>query len=254
MAQKYVIRQNAFHYSDEYLYFQLMGVVVGDVFNDYHEAHSALMDLEREAYLQTDLGDVEPFSRCSSGVGMQIKHYFEKELRLEILKTNERGHISAETGTFLPQTITNEQIDKIRSLSGLKFYELITFEDEPQFFGIWENSPFYRHSGFIGVDDSVYFYNSYIEAYNEAPKTSPNETKIKGKLEDITDMPVILKTLISNSNSISYDEVEEVLTIKKAQNEEWASLCTLLKNKPFEIRLLSLEDVQNYEQDAYESM
>lgn len=58
------------------------------------------MDLERNAYLQTDLGDIEPFSGCSSGVDMdkmvQLKHYFEKELGLNLLKIDDYGRISAD--------------------------------------------------------------------------------------------------------------------------------------------------------------
>ncbi len=261
MKNKFVIRKVAFHYSDDHHYFHAIGAIEGNIFTDYQEAHNALITLERQAYLVTDLGDIEPFSGCSSDVNMdkmiRLKYYFEKELGLNILKTDDYGRISSNRDTFLTKDITNEQIDRIRNLSGLKFYELVEFIDEPQFFGIWKKSPFYRKEGFRETSGSIYFYNTYLEAYNAATENCPydlNETKIKGKLEEISDMPIILKTLIKTSHSISYDEFSEELTIRNMMNTDWVSLCTLLKNKPFEIRLLTFDDVKDCEQGAYECM
>jgi hypothetical protein len=260
MANKYAIRKVAFHYSDDHAYFHTMGAIIGDVYTDSQEAHDNLMILEREAYLSTDLGDIEPFSGCSSDVLVDrmvgLQNYFEKELGLNIL-TLQYGRICADRDSFLPASITNEQIERIRNISGLKFYDLVEFTDEPQFYGIWKKSPFYRKEGFRETSGSIYFYNSYMEAYEQATKNCPYdliETEIKGKLEDISDMPTILQTLIKSSYAITYDEVNESLTIKNMMDKEWASLCTLLKNKPFEIKLLNFEDVKNCEQWAYESM
>lgn len=260
MANKYVIRKAAFHYSDDHLYFYTMGAIVGEVYSDLQEAHDNLMILEREEYLSTDLGEIEPFSGCSSGVLVdrmaKLYNYFEKELNLNFL-TLKNGRIRADRGTFLPKNITNEQIERIRVLSGLKFYDLVKFKDEPQFYGIWGKSPFYSNEGFRETRGSIYFYNSYLEAYEQASKCCPydlNETEIKGKLDDITDMPTILQSLIKSSYAITYDEVNESLSIKNMMDEEWASLCTLLKNKPFEIKLLNFEDVKNCEHWAYDSM
>ncbi len=261
MTTKYAIRKIAFHYSDDHYYFHTMGAIQGDIYTDYQEAHNALMDFEKQSYLETDLGDIEPFSGCSSGVimdkMMQLKHYFEKELGLNFLKINDYGRISADRETYLPKDITNEQLDKIRYLSGLKFYELVQFSDEPLFFGIWEKSPFYNNEGFRETEGSIYFYNSYMEAYNEATKQCPydlNDAEIRGRLEEISDMPIILQTLIKSSNAITYNEETEILTIGNMIDNEWASLCTLLKTKPFEIKLLSFDDVKDCEQWAYESM
>lgn len=67
-------------------------------------------------------------------------------------------------------------------------------------------------------------------------------------------MPIILQTLIKSSNAISYDESKESLIIKNMLDKEWASLCTLLKNRPFEIKLLNFDDVKDCDQWAYEAM
>ena len=266
MAIKYVIRKAAFHYSDDCAYFHTMGAIIGDVYNDSQEAHDNLMILEREAYLSTDLGDIEPFSGCSSDVPVDmmvnLQNYFEKELGLDILKVQHRK-IYADRDSFLPESITNEQIKQIRNLSGLKFYDLVEFTDEPQFYGIWEKTPFYNEEGFKDTSeasetpDSVYFYNSYMEAYEKGIYycySDFNGTEIEGKLEEISDTPIILQTFIESSSNISYDESRESLTIKSMWIKEWASLYTLLKNKPFEIRVLNFEDVKNCEQYAYECM
>jgi hypothetical protein len=261
MTKKFAIRKVAFHYSDDHLYFHTMGAIVGEVYSDYQEAHDSLMALEREAYTTTDLGDIEPFSACSSGVEIdrmvRLSQYFEKDLGLNILKLDEYGRISADRDSFLPKSITNEQLDRVRYLSGLKFYDIVEFPDEPQFYGIWKKEPFYRNEGFRSTEGSVYFYNSYMEAYSEATKHCPydlNETEIKGKLEDISDMPIILQTLIKSSSAITYDADKEVLRLRNMLDKEWASLCTLLKIRPFEIKLLSFDEVKTCEQWAYECM
>jgi len=254
MVKKYVIRQVAFRYSDDHFYSHEMGGIKGDIFTDYVEAHNTLMELERDSYLATDLGDIEPFSACSSDVNMdkiiQLKIYVDQQLGQNILKIDNYGRISADRETYLTKNITNEQLSMIRFKSGLKFYELVEFADEPQFFGIWEKSPFHKSEGFRSDEGTIYFYNTYVEAYNEAIKycsySNLNDTKIKGKLEDITDMPMILKSLLKNSNDFNYDEVVEELTIKNTYTTEWGALSTLLRNKPFEIRLLTFDDVKGF--------
>ena len=136
-----------------------------------------------------------------------------------------------------------------------------------------KKKPFYKNEGFIEAGTyggqqkgSICFYNSYMDAFNEAIKHCPDdlseddlsgtEIKIKGKLEEIADVPIIFQALIKPSNTINYDESSEILTFKyiSMMDKEWASICTLLKNKPFEIRLLSFNDVKDCEQWAYESM
>lgn len=262
MEKKYVIRKNAFHYSDDHLYFHVTGVVVGDIYDDYTEANNDLLELEKNAYLSADLGDIEPFSGCSSNVDMgkmvQLKHHFEEKLGVKnILIQDKYGRIKAERGTQLPKDITAEQIGRIRYMSGLKFYELFTFEGEPQFYGIWKKKPFYRTEGFSKAEESAYFFNSYIDAFNRAIKHFPydlEKAEVKGSMEEITDMPIILRSMIASSKSITYNEEEKKLTFNNLMDKDWASLCTLLKEKPFEIRILTFEDVKNFEQWNYESM
>jgi hypothetical protein len=125
MADKYVIRQASFQY-DDYLHFGAMGAIISDIFSDYDEAHNHLLNLERDMYLSMDLSIIEPFSSQSSNYDIDkmanLKYYFDTELGLEILNVGEYGRIFAESDSFLPANITNEQIEKIRDLSGLKFY------------------------------------------------------------------------------------------------------------------------------------
>lgn len=262
MEKKYVIRKSAFHYSDDHFYFHVHGITVGDVFDDHSTAFKTLLELEKDAYTTIDLGQIEPFSDCSDNVDIQkmirLKYYLEVELGLQnILTQNEHGRVYAKRDTYLPKDISTEQILKIRTLSGLKFYDLITFQGIPQFFGIWKKKPFYSEEGFLKVMDAICFYNSFIEAFNEAVRYSPYDLRsveIVGSLEEITDMPIILRSLISSSTSINYDEDEEKLSLNGLSNTEWASLCTLLKEKPFEIKLLGMEDVKNIDHSNYEAM
>ena len=204
MANKYTIRKNAFHYSDEHWNFGSMGAIVSEIFDNYSEAHNRLMNLEREAYLSTDLATFSPFSVSSDkvqiGTLLNLKNYFEKELGLNYLKVGKHGGIYAERESFLPDSVTVEQLECIRDLSGLKFYVLIEFTDNPIFYGIWQKKPFFEIEGFGDVEKAPkYFYNSYLEAFNIALHSyylGLNSTEIQGKLADISDMPIDRKSVV----------------------------------------------------------
>lgn len=257
---KYVIRKAAFHYSDDCYYHHAWGVIVGgNIFEDYETAYNFLLTLEREEYLKNDVGDFSSFHSSYQGRSydktISFKKYIEEQFGINFFKTHESGSFGVERDTFLPETLTIEQVEKVRYLSELKFYELVSFIDEPIFYGIWGKTPYYDEDFFVcTLGDSQYFYNSYFEAFQAAISTVPeiyDSIVIKGTLTKLSDTPQLLQAFINSCGNISYDEITNVLKFSNLNTNEWASLYPLFKKKPFEIRTLTYAEVQEFIQKDY---
>jgi hypothetical protein len=258
--KKYVIRKAAFHYSDDCYYHHSWGIVFGDtIYEDYEVAYSDLLKLEREEYIKNDVGDFSCFHSSYEGRNfdetLRFKKFMEEQFGDTFFTTADNGSFGVKRDTFLPKTLTIEQVEKIRYLSGLKFYELVSFADEPIFYGIWGKTPFYKEDFFLcTLRDSQYFYNSYFEAFQAAINEAPDihdRIEIKGTLAQISNTPQILQSFINLSNNISFNEEKKVLSFSYLDKKDWASLYPLLKKKPFEIRTLTFEEVQEFIQDDY---
>jgi hypothetical protein len=64
----------------------------------------------------------------------------------------------------------------------------------------------------------------------------------------------VLKAMIQNNSQWHYNETTKTLSIQHLLDSEWKALCTLLKHKPFEIRLLDFETVKLAQNDDFEAM
>lgn len=252
---KYVIRKAAFHYSDDCYYHHAWGVVVGDkVFEDYETAYNFLLALEREEYLKSDVGDFSNFHSSYSGRNYDktilFKKYMEEQFGTNFFKNFDNSNFGVERDTFLPDTITINQVEKTRYFSEIKFYDLVRFDEEPIFYGIWGKSPYYSEDFFLcTLGDSQYFYNTFFEAYQEAINNVPefeNRIEIKGTLSKISSTPQLLQTFIDTCGNILYDEKKGILSFSNLSQNQWASLYPLIKEKPFEIRTITLEEAREF--------
>ena len=164
-----------------------------------------------------------------------------------------------EMDTYLPNHLTDEQIMQIREITGIKFHELAVFEDEAVFYGIWitRAKEFYSaKSGHYG--EATYFFNSHHQAMEYAKKwlqSSLLDKPLKGQLEQLTEQPSILMSLINQSNSLKYDPKNAILEIHYClQGEELISLNALLKQPLFEIRTISLSEAKKISHTPFEDM
>jgi hypothetical protein len=265
MKKNYIIRKIAYGYDDQSCYTIQLGCIAGDVYQDYEQAYQTLLQFEREEYLSQRMiiNNYHPFSRLESHEPtekmLQLKHFLESSLQLDAFQVVEDGLLIAQQDLWFPEELTVEQVHHIRTLSGLKFYEIVVLDDhEPPFYGIWQRKPFWEYTGFKmvyeGEVESVIFYATYDEALAAATNdiSEIRGITIKKSLEALSDMPVVLKAMIDHSKNMDYNEATKVLTIRRITPNEWVQFCALLKKKPFEVRQMPFEIAKSAEHWVFE--
>lgn len=263
MKQKtYIIRKVAYHYSDEYLYVHALGGIQ-HVYQDEAEAKRKLQALESQAFRTLDLGDIEQLSPCGRvNKFKQQREALDQYLR-EILgeslfhKSDYGDGLYMALDTYLPNYITDEQIMRIREISGIKFHELGEFEDEVVFYAIWVTKTQELYSANAGgYEGSIYFFNTHDEAMEGAKELLLyflGGASLKGTLEELTEQPSILMSLIFQSNTLRYDPKKAILEIAGVlRGEELISLNALLRQPIFEIRTIPLSEAEKIAHEPFE--
>lgn len=253
MNKTYVIRKIAYHYSDDHLYVHTIGGIE-NTFQSEEEAKAEFLRLEREALESCDLGDTAQLSGCDNNYfneAKAFKNYYKQNFGEDIVKINDHGTIFCERGTTIRKGLSDNDILFIRNILGLKFYELSSFEGSPVFYGIWLNET----NSFQEYCEAPYFYSSYAEALKEAKQNIDFTRKtLNGTLDELSNNPVFLKSLINSSDKFEYNEEKKVLTTKYLSKDESIALNELLKVKVFEIKEIPMSEVEGIEHWTYEQM
>lgn len=255
MPATFVIRKIAYHYSDEYLYVHTPGSIE-NIFSSKEEAYKKWHELERERLEEVDLGDTEQLSPCSREYlkeALEFKAYWKRKFNEEIVQIDEYGNVYCERDTRLPKDLSDQEIEEIRDVLKLNFYEITEYENAPAFYAIWLKDKMKYHE-YLGTP---YFYSTYIQAL-EAVKSKMNDLlekkEIKGTLREISHSPLLLQSLINHSNTISYDKDKKLLTTNYINQNEAIALNELLKDKLFEIKEIPMSMVENIDNWAFEEM
>lgn len=253
MSKKFVIRKIAYHYSDDHWFFHTIGGIQG-IFDSEEIARKEFLRLEREALESVDLGDTAQLSGCDNTYlkeALEFKSYYRSTFGEDIVRQGAHGMLSCERGTYLPKGLRDEELLKVRKMLDLKFYELYAFENEPVFYGVWIK----KQGKFMEWFNAPYFYNTYAEALDNAHQSMSNtlsRSSFKGSLEELSESPVLLSSLVNTSNQIEYDVDQKELRTKFLQKGDAIALHELLKEKAFEIREIPLAEVQRIDPEIYE--
>lgn len=241
----YVIRSLEFGYNDEFQYVLMPGGLQG-VYHDETEAKQQWQTLEIRALREQDLGDIEQFSPCayfSSENRIQFNNYIKNIIGESILVEEDDG-VYAEMETYLPEVLTDEQVLKAGEISGMKFYTLAIFEDQPVFYAIWIfNKQEYLHEL---ESEMIYYFDSYqqaLDASKEEIHSILADLEIEGSLEELSNQPDVLESFIKNNSEIEY--TDNVLSIQYLDDEDAIAFNALLKNPIFEIHSLDLKQIEN---------
>jgi hypothetical protein len=266
MKKTYIIRKIAYGYDDQSFHNVQLGCIAGDVYLDYEQAYQTLLQFEKDEYLSQRMiiNHYYPFSRLESHEPtknmLQLKHFLESSLHLDAFQVAEDGQLIAQQDLLFPENLSLEQVHHIRTLSGLKFYEIVVLDHhKPLFYGIWQRKPFWEYTGFKMVSEgeveSVIFYATYEEALTAATNDISKiyGLTIKKSLEVLSDMPIILKSLIDHSKNMDYNETTNVLSIRRITPNEWVQFCALLKKKPFEVKPMPFEIAKSAEHWVFET-
>lgn len=106
-------------------------------------------------------------------------------------------------------------------------------------------------SAYLAYEQSI---KSVLESLQDGYFNSFSEEDFiyQGTLNEISETPVLLKSVLANLEWMEYDELQQCLTIKPYDISAILRLNPLLKSPIFEIKTLSLQQVLEIEQKIAE--
>lgn len=284
MTQKtYIIRKSAYGYTDEY-YFEMCLGGITDTFTDEDAAYQRLTELEVPMFRSYDMAELEALTLYGGNSAKyqsvrQALHTYLLEAfgKSFMVQRDNSGYWYAKRDSFLSGKFTDEHIMKIREITGIRFHEMSIFEDEIVFYAIWlpyankyyqidaqdiiSNSLYLRPANKpeSEIKDAIYFFNSYEAALDKA-RQFPfrwwyQKQPISGKLDDLSDQPVMLRSFIETTIGITYDEATQTITLDYGFDSEYIlGLNALLKQPLFEIREFPYEAAKDIPHGPFELM
>ncbi len=253
---KYIIRQVAYQYNDEYLYVHCSGGVYAEYDNE-EEANKALEALKIRTLRETNLGDTEYLSPCAcydrhKEAAKQVKEYLTQKGFPNFVEENQGRYYTDYENGYLPSSLSDEEILHIGDVLGLRFYELAKLEDDENFYALWD----FRNQEHKNYIDAYYFFNSEEEAIKHLGEELPyqfNNKKFEGTLEELSETPIVLNTLIESTEELSYEG--NILNVKgQLSAENSIALHELLKEKFYEVKPFNLSEAREIEHWQYEQM
>jgi hypothetical protein len=264
MKQKtYVIRKLAFFYSDEYYFVERQDGIV-DTFNDEQEARQTLAELEVPLLRRLDFGNIEQM--VQRGIFQEeraaLAQYFQSlSLPAIVAHYEPTGELYIRSQTYLPESLTDEQVMHIREITGVRLYELSVFEGEVVFYGIWLP----REQKFLQAEEEeygtvVYFFNTYEEALDgvRQHRFRLQRDKLVGTIDTLTEQPALFKSFIEENWAVHYDseagyvEIGNMFGYAADTGDTLIAFNALLKEPLFEIRAIPLEDAIQFPVWPYE--
>ncbi|NTV64689.1 MAG: hypothetical protein HGA65_14320 [Oscillochloris sp.] len=260
--QVYVIRQVAYRYSDEFFYVHTLGGIHA-VYTDYDAALRDLHALECAAFRHADFSTLEAFSPCGDGRSHHqrraaLDRYLQEQCGTSFFIRDD-GHLYADDDAYLPAGITDAQIMQIREITGVTFYELGAFESAVVFYGLWltREGRFYQvDAGTLGAAD--YFFNTYDQALAAANTLLADAlwgTVLHGTVEELSEQPALLRSLLAQHQTLTYDPALPGLTLRHlAHDGALLMLNALLRQPLFEVRTIPLDVARTFRHILFEVM
>ncbi|RBP51210.1 hypothetical protein [Arenicella xantha] len=248
---KYVIRQYQFGYNDECYY--ISGSNILKVYDNEAEAEAAYRKLEVAHIRSAELS--EQSSLWDAG---------DDELKPlnDFVQSKTGKHLFAgdrpEYNDSLPTELTDDEVLEFGKLADIQGYKLVTFENEPLFYAIWifgEDEDW--HKDYDEYSTSLVYSESreeIIESIGDVAYDQWYDYKIKGTLEELSDSPALLASLLENTKKMKFVEKpnKSFIKLKSEDGAALTALNELLKEPLFAIKELSLEQVLEIEEELAE--
>lgn len=249
--KKYVIRGYEFGYNDECSYVE--GNRVKCSFIDKELAESVYESLEIKAARRFDLSEVENLFDGNDHLLKKCDQFMFVTCGVRLL--NNEGYI--ERGLYLPKNMRDDDVLKFVEIAQMHSYQLLAFNNSPSFYVLWipkENTyASYQTEGM----KYLHYANSKLELQSGMDDmiedNGLNPLVIKGKLNEISDTPVLLERLVDQNKKISYSEKNETLKVVGYEPAPYFSVNPLLKKPLFEMHKISLEELMALEKKLAES-
>ena len=139
----------------------------------------------------------------------------------------------------------------------MQSYQLIHFDQDIKFYGLWS----VKKQAWVEEHDEFFAGLVYADR-PEQLKTNVgtifadydyDDIELKGSFEDLSEQPVLLQALIKNNKALKYNNKSQTLTILQGWEEEGLyAVNPLLKQPLFEIKEISLDEIQTIEKELAE--
>jgi hypothetical protein len=206
----YIIREANFEYDDSRYANSGTNNEILHTLHDEGQARKAYLRLERERYAEETL-DFYYTQTPTEGEHPwdKLAHYIEKEFGIAFQSLVGLPH------NFWAKT-TDDQMAQILAYTGLRFYVLTAFENEPIFYKIvTEDTNMQREEAY------KIWHQSYQEAFEAGLGIWVDEigdmAGYGGDLEQMTEAPHLLRAYLQNCTCLLYDE--EMMTFK--MKDDW---------------------------------
>lgn len=238
----YVIRAKCFGYNDEVFY--VAGNRIANIFQDKAQAEQAYKQLEIDAARNFALYEVEALFNASEEKLNTLDAFVFERCGQHIADGYE---ISEDT---LPAELADDDTFEFVQRAGMQSYQLMCFEGAPKFYALWS----------VKQQELYKDYDEYFTGLVYAP--SPEQLKgqlerifdeqgcplvLNGTLESLSSTPALLQAAIASNRNIVYKPQQQQLEINNWDTAALYSVNALLNNPLFEIREISLEDIQHLE-------
>ncbi len=245
--QTYVIRGYHFGYNDECFY--VCGSCINNIYHNKEQAESEYKALEIKYARNAELTEIESIFNADSDLIKKINDYIFQKTGVPILGEAE----FLDRGAQLPSTLSDDEVFEFVNLAQMQAYNLVTFENNPIFYGFWDTQ-----AGEYLKDYDEYYTSLIYEASREAAieriefliqYKAWDTMEIAGTIEDLSSNPILLKQLISTNKCFNYDFSQSKLLLKKARAKDLVALNELLKAPFLEWRELDPQSILKLEKE-----
>ena len=241
----YVIREKYFGYNDEVFY--VAGNRIANVFEDKQQAEAAYKQLEIKGARDFALYEVESLFDADEALLQQLDDFVYSRCGEHIC---EAGDISDDV---LPVSLSDDDTFEFIQLAGMQKFQLVEFENQVKFYGLWS----VKKQRWVEEHDECFaglIYSENLDAFKSKVEHifadyDYSAIELKGSLEELSAQPILLQAMISAQSGLSYDEAKQTLVIDAWQDEALYAVNSLLKQPLFEIKEISLEEIQTIEKE-----
>ena len=241
----YVIREKYFGYNDETFY--VAGNRIANVFDNKQQAELAYKKLEIDGARDFALYEVESLFDADEALLQQLDDFVYSRCGEHIC---EAGDISDDV---LPVSLSDDDTFEFIQLAGMQKFQLVEFENQVKFYGLWS----VKKQRWVEEHDECFaglIYSENLDAFKSKVEHifadyDYSAIELKGSLEELSAQPILLQAMISAQSGLSYDEAKQTLVIDAWQDEALYAVNSLLKQPLFEIKEISLEEIQKIEKD-----
>lgn len=251
---KYALRANHFGYNDEFYYID-DGSKNGRAYGTYdsrEEAMAAWKKMEYQTVKNQPLGSVlqgriEGFSSLPEEELQALDTFVFERCGEHIVNDD---YLDEECETTIAK-MNVEDVFEFLTQAELCSYTLVEYQPHEKFYVWW----FPQEEVYIfseddsgetslcqasSVEELYSNYDYYLESYLDEQGEGEYYT-FTGALEELSESPEILRTLIATNPKIEYDEEQQVLSLK--DSDVFKLVYPLLINPPVEVREVTLEQI-----------